>query len=114
MIGPQPVPRAHWSPLRVDGATGVDVKVLLSPPGLSIAMLRFAPGAGFPAHSAPFHVDVVCLEGAGFVLVGEDGYPFQGGQRIRWPANVAHRLWTDAEEMTTLMVELGTWDERVR
>ena len=110
MSGPEPVPRAEWSPLPVEGATDVDFKVLLPPPPPLIAMLHFARGGGFPAHSAPFDVDVVCLEGAGFVLVGDDSYPFRAGEWVRWPANTMHRLWTDSEEMTTLMVELGSWE----
>ena len=72
-------------------------------------MLRFARGGGFPAHAAPFDVDVVCLDGAGFVLVDRTSYPLHAGERIRWPADALHRLWTESEEMTTLMVELGTW-----
>jgi quercetin dioxygenase-like cupin family protein len=96
--------------LPIEGAEGVDLKVLLPPPPPLIAMLRFTTGGGFPAHSAPFDVEVICLEGAGFVLVGDDVYPFRAGERIRWPAGAMHRLWTDNEEMTTLMVELGSWD----
>jgi hypothetical protein len=26
---------------------------------------------------------------------------------VRWPKGVSHRLWTDGETMTTLMVERG-------
>ena len=74
-------------------------------------MLRFSRYGGFPAHSAPFDVDVVCLDGAGFVLVGEDSYPFHAGERVRWPAHTMHRLWTASEEMTTLMVVLGAWGD---
>jgi quercetin dioxygenase-like cupin family protein len=77
-------------------------------------MLRFSRDAGFPAHAAPFDIDVVCLDGAGFVLIGEASYPFRAGEYVRWPANAMHRLWTESEEMTTLMVELGSWDAPVR
>jgi len=109
MVGPQPVPRPDWSPLPLDGAVGVDGKVLL--PGLpALAILRFARNAGFPAHAAPFEVDIVCLDRAGFVLVGETTYPFHAGQRIRWPAHGLHRLWTESTEMTTLMIERGSWE----
>ena len=110
MAGPQPVPRPDWSPLPVEGAVGIEGKVLLSLPPPAIAMLRFAAGAGFPAHTAPFEIDVICLDGAGFVLVGEDPFPFRAGERVRWPTDVMHRLWTESDEMTTLMVELGSWE----
>jgi len=114
MRGPQPVPRPDWSPLPIEGAVGIVGKVLLPSPPPHIAMLKFSRNAGFPAHSAPFDVDVVCLDGAGFVLVGEDEHPFHAGELIRWPANVMHRLWTETDEMTTLMVELGSWDDPAR
>jgi hypothetical protein len=45
----------------------------------------------------------------GFVLVGQDSYPLSEGERIRWPAHVTHRLWTESDEMTTLMIEHGSW-----
>lgn len=73
-------------------------------------MLRFSRNAGFPAHTAPFDIDVVCLDGAGFVVVGEESYPLRAGEYVHWPANTMHRLWTESGEMTTLMVELGSWD----
>ena len=107
--GPERVPRPDWAPLPLEGAVGVEVKVLLPPPPPLIAMLHFSRGGFFPQHAAPFDVDVVCLEGAGFVLVDRDSYPIRAGERIRWPAHTQHRLWTESEEMTTLMVELGTW-----
>ena len=87
---------------------------MLPPPPPLVAMLRFSRGGGFPAHSAPFDIDVVCLDGEGYVLVGDDSYPFRAGERVRWPADAIHRLWTESEEMTTLMVELGSWDAPVR
>ena len=109
MTGPQPVPRPEWSALPIDGAVGIELKVLLDPPPVLIAMLRFSGDASFPAHAAPFDVDVVCLDGAGVVLVGEDTYPFRAGERVRWPANTMHRLWTESGGMTTLMIEHGSW-----
>ena len=108
--GPEPVPRPDWSPLPLEGAVGIEGRVLLPPPPPTIAMLRFRPNSGFPAHSAPFAVDVVCLEGSGFVLVGDESYPLRGGERVHWPPDIPHRLWTESSAMTTLMVELGTWD----
>jgi quercetin dioxygenase-like cupin family protein len=83
----------------------VEGKVLLRPPPLVIAMLRFAPGSSISEHQASMDVDVVCLDGAGFVSVGGEGFPFRAGEAIRWPAETMHRLWTETSEMTTLMVE---------
>jgi quercetin dioxygenase-like cupin family protein len=110
VAAPQSVPRPDWSRLPIEGAVGIEGKVLLRGSTVSIAMLRFVENAGFPGHSAPFDVDVVCLEGAGFVLVGEETFPLSAGQSVRWPADAMHRLWTESTGMTTLMVEHGSWD----
>jgi quercetin dioxygenase-like cupin family protein len=105
--GPVPVPRPEWSPLPRQGCVGVEAKVLLRSDELSLALLRFAPGATIDEHEARIDVDVVCVEGAGLVSVGEEQWPFAAGRTIRWPAGVLHRLWTEDETMTTLMVERG-------
>ena len=113
MTGPQPVPRPNWSPLPVEGAVGIEFKVLRPPPPPLIAMLRFDSRRGIPRHAAPFDVDVVCLDGRGFVLIGEDEYPFHAGEKVQWPAHALHRLWTGSDEMTTLMIEHGSWESPV-
>ena len=105
MSGPAPVPRPDWSQLPHEGCVGVDGKVLLRSATLILALLRFAPGGSIPEHEAPMDVDVVCLEGEGFVGVGEERFPFRAGESIRWPAGALHRLWTEGSEMKTLMVE---------
>lgn len=88
------------------GCVGVDGKVLLRRPGLSLALLRFGQQATIDEHSAPFEIDVICLEGEGHVSVSGAPHRFAAGQRITWPANEPHRLWTETGTMTTLMVEL--------
>jgi quercetin dioxygenase-like cupin family protein len=83
----------------------VDFRVLLRQPGLALAQLRLAPQATIEEHSAPFSIEVICLEGAGMVKIGELTHPLIGGQRVHWPAGVNHLLWTEGESMLTLMVE---------
>jgi quercetin dioxygenase-like cupin family protein len=101
----QHVPRPNWHPHAHPGCSGVDLKVLLHLDHLVLAMLRFRPGASIHEHAAPHDADVICLEGRGFTSL--DGQPaaLNAGQRIRWPASVPHRLWTEDGEMVTLMVE---------
>jgi len=74
-------------------------------PGLALAMLRFAEDATIHEHAAPFPIDVLCLEGRGWVSVDGEAAPLAAGQRVHWPANAMHRLWTDGSTMLTLMVE---------
>ena len=99
------VPRPNWEPLPFDGCTGVEGKLLLLSDGLLIATLRFAPHATIHEHSADFDIDVVCLDGAGYVSVGGAQSSFAAGQRVHWPPGALHRLWTDTQPMVTLMVE---------
>ncbi len=99
----EPVPRPEWSPL--PGGTNVDGKVLYRRNGVVLAVLRFGPNAGFPAHAADHAADVFCIEGRGVVSIGGESAAIQAGEWSHWPAGVEHRLWTDEHPMTTLMFE---------
>jgi quercetin dioxygenase-like cupin family protein len=75
------------------------------PPELFVSVLRFAPDATIHEHPDDLQVhEVICLEGSGFTSVGGETAPIRAGQRVTWPRGVPHRLWTEADEMTTLMV----------
>ena len=100
-----PVPRPEWSPVPHEGCRGVESKALLRLEYLGVAMLRFAPDGTIHEHPAPFPIDVVCLEGAGMTSLNGEAAPIRAGERVRWPADVAHRLWTEDSAMVTLMVE---------
>jgi len=102
---PQPVPRPDWSPLPWAGCINVDGRVLLVRDGLLLAMLRFAPAATIHEHAAGHEIDVICLEGEGFISIEDRVNSFAAGQWITWPADRVHRLWTADSGMITLMVE---------
>jgi quercetin dioxygenase-like cupin family protein len=99
------MPRPNWQPLNREGTVGVTGRVLLNRAAIVIANLRFAANATIDEHSAPFEVDVICLDGEGFVSVGDKSSAFRAGERVVWPAGVDHRLWTQGSAMETLMVE---------
>jgi quercetin dioxygenase-like cupin family protein len=99
------MPRVDWQPLLRPGAAGVAARVMLNRAGIVIAGLRLAPGATIDEHCAPFDIDVVCLDGQGFVSIGGESSPFSAGERVVWPAGINHRLWTAGCAMETLMVE---------
>jgi quercetin dioxygenase-like cupin family protein len=106
---PQPIPHAAWTPVPTPGCVNVEGKVLLVREGLALAILRFAPEATIHEHSADHDVDVVCLDGEGFISVEDRVNTFASGQWLTWPAGRLHRLWTADRGMITLMVErLGT------
>jgi quercetin dioxygenase-like cupin family protein len=102
---PQPIPRPAWDPVPRPGCINVDGKVLLVREGLAVAMLRFAPEATIDEHAADHEVDVICLEGEGFISVEDRVNTFSAGQSLTWPAGRVHRLWTAERGMVTLMVE---------
>jgi quercetin dioxygenase-like cupin family protein len=97
------VPRPDWAPL--PGAAGVDGRVLVREADFFVALLRFRSDATIDEHAGPNDTLVVCLEGEGFTSVGGVTKPLRESERVFWPANVLHRLWTDETTMKTLMVE---------
>lgn len=79
--------------------------MLLVRDDLVLAMLRFAPAATIDEHAAAFDIDVVCLEGEGYISVEDRVNTFAAGQWLTWPGGRLHRLWTGDHGMITLMVE---------
>ena len=106
MIEIEQVKQATWSPLPYEGCINVEYKSYLHRNGrVAIASLKFGQHATIHEHPADIDVDVICLAGEGFTSVSGDVAEIRAGQRVFWPAGQAHRLWTEATEMTTLMVE---------
>lgn len=83
----------------------MEVKVLLEDDHLLVAMLRFGPHGTIDEHPSHVDGDVVCLDGRGMTSVGGEHAPIRAGERVHWPADVPHRLWTEDSEMVTLMIE---------
>ncbi len=104
-MSPKDFPKGQWSPKLNDNAEGIDVRLLLRDRNLVIAQLRFETRAIFDAHTAPWDCHVLCLEGAGFVRVGDDTFNLVAGQTVFWPKRVMHQLWTDGSMMVTEMIE---------
>jgi len=101
----QPFKRPEWEPLAHAGCHGVDHNVLVAQGNFALALLRFAPNATIHEHPAAWPIDVYCLEGSGRFSLDGDVASIHAGECVRWPSNVAHRLWTEASTMMTLMVE---------
>jgi quercetin dioxygenase-like cupin family protein len=104
-VSAEPVPQPEWVPLARPGSHSVQAKVLLQQANLQIALLRFESQSTIDEHSAPHAIDVICLEGAGMFSIGGEVASLHAGERVQWPADRPHRLWTDAGTMLTLMVE---------
>jgi quercetin dioxygenase-like cupin family protein len=97
--------RPEWSPLPREGVVGVDGKVLGRAGSVFLALLRFGADSTIDEHSAPFEIDVFCLEGSGFDSIDGERRAVTAGDRLHWPAGKQHRLWTTDATMLTLMVE---------
>ncbi len=87
------------------GCVNVEGKVLLAREGLAVAMLKFDAEATLDEHAAAYDIDVVCLEGEGFISIEDRVWAFARGLTLTWPAGRVHRLWTAEHSMLTLMVE---------
>ena len=103
---PQSIPRPEWSPLPRSGCSNVQGKVLHKRAGLALAMLRFEPDGCIDEHAADFDIEVICLEGCGFISVDSQPSEFKANQSMLWPKGALHKLWTTTSAMTTLMVEI--------
>src|SRR3984893_19111820 len=95
------MPRPNWQPLNREGTVGVTGRVLLNRAGIVIANLKFAANATIDEHSAPYEVDVICLDGEGFVSVGGESFAIRAWASVFWTAGVDHRLWTHGGTMST-------------
>lgn len=98
-------PRPEWSDLPRPGCENVEFRVLLVKDDLAVANLRFRRNATIDKHDAPFNIDVICIAGSGFVLIGEDTFGIKEGDTVRWPKDKQHCLWTEDTEMETIMIE---------
>ena len=100
-----PIPRPGWDPLPGEGVVGVVGRVLVREESFFVAELRFAEQATIHEHPGERDTIVVCVAGEGFTSVADETSPIHEGQQVRWPRGIAHRLWTEASTMTTLMIE---------
>jgi quercetin dioxygenase-like cupin family protein len=105
MLRVERVPRPDWEPLPYEGCHGVEGRVLVREPDLLIALLRFTEDGTIHEHPGPNDTIVVCIEGSGYTSLAGETAPLAAGDRVDWPRDVTHRLWTEGSTMTTMMVE---------
>lgn len=106
MTDVSPWPGAGWTPVPRPGVAGVHSRLLDHTDGQQLlAQLRFDVNASIDEHDAPHPIDVYCLEGRGSASVDGEPVRIEAGERVRWPAGVMHRLWTEDSTMVTLMHE---------
>lgn len=97
--------KPDWRPLDRSGCKNVEVKVLVYEENhFAMSLLRFAPDGEIDEHPGDSRAEVFCLEGNGFVSVGDARSAFEPGQKAFWPKGVNHKLWTQDDEMQVLIV----------
>jgi quercetin dioxygenase-like cupin family protein len=79
MQEPVSVPRPEWSPVPHPGCVNVVGKVLLQRDGLTLAVLKFDAEGTSHEHAAPFEIDVICLEGEGYISIEDRIWTFRSG-----------------------------------
>lgn len=89
------------------GCTGIEAAILHHGDGVAVVELAFGPHGDMWEHSAGFPILCVVLEGQGRMRLGGQEVEVAAGQCHRWPAGVAHKLWTDGQPLRTLMIELA-------
>ena len=75
-------------------------------PDFFVSVLRFGRGSATQEHAderGRTH-EVICLGGTGFTSLGAEKAPIRAGERVTWPPGIVHGLWTEDDEMVTLMV----------
>ncbi len=101
----EPFKRPDWEPVPNDGCVNVEGRVLFFDETIGLALLRFGQHGKIHEHPGPNDTVVSCLEGHGYTTVGGEVAEIHSGERVYWPADVPHGLWTKDSTMTTLMCE---------
>ena len=104
-LEPQVIPLPTWTPVERPDVRGVEAVLLHRDASLLAVTLKFDANATIDEHTAAWDIDVVCLEGQGWVSVGADSAEIRAGEEVRCPQGEPHRLWTNGQEMRTLMLE---------
>ena len=55
-------------------------------------------------HAGHEAVLCVCVDGAGFVKVGDEISELVANQAVVWPVEKAHKVWTEKSSMTVLLI----------
>ena len=93
------------------GTTGVEAQVIHSDARGVAAELAFAPNGRIVPHENPNTTWFCVIEGAGFVIVGDERRPVVAGEAILWPAGVVHGAFTTTHPMRAFVIEYADADD---
>lgn len=93
------------------GTTGVEGQVIHGDARGVIAELAFRKGGRIEPHDNPNTTWFICIEGGGFVLVGDEERRVAAGEAVLWPAGLLHAAWTVHGPMRAFVVEFAGADD---
>jgi quercetin dioxygenase-like cupin family protein len=93
------------------GSVGVEGQVIHGDARGVIAELAFRKGGRIEPHDNPNTTWFICIEGGGFVLVGDEERRVAAGEAVLWPAGVTHGAWTVHGPMRAFVVEFAGSDD---
>jgi quercetin dioxygenase-like cupin family protein len=97
------------------GTSGVEGNVIHSDARGVVAELAFAPKGTIVPHDNPNTTWFIVIEGAGYVIVGDERRAVAAGDAVLWPAGVTHGAFTTRSPMRAIVVEFaGDSDAHLR
>jgi quercetin dioxygenase-like cupin family protein len=93
------------------GTTGVEGQVIHSDARGVVAELAFAPKGTIVPHENPNTTWFCVIEGAGYVIVGDERRAVVAGEAVLWPAGVTHGAFTTRSHMRAIVVEFACADD---
>lgn len=84
------------------GATNLLATPILSRP--LVVEHHYEPGGAMREHAAEEPILCVCIDGAGFVRVGDETSELRAHEAVVWPSGTTHTLWTAHRSMTVLLI----------
>lgn len=83
-------------PVQMDGATGCQVRWLVSKsdgaPNFAMRLFEVAPGGHTPKHHHPYEHEIYVLEGEGLVFQGDRPHPLRPGTTILVESDEIHQF----------------------
>lgn len=93
------------------GTVGLTGQVIFVDRRGLVSELAFGRKGRIHPHSNPNTTWFICIEGGGWVSVGEETARVYAGEAVLWPPGVLHAAWTDVTEMRVMMVEFTGADD---
>jgi quercetin dioxygenase-like cupin family protein len=103
MVTKIPFGESAWAPAPERwGCTNLDAAQVLSDP--SVVVHHYRPGGEMREHTGHDAALCVCVDGSGFVKVGNDEAELSAHQAVVWPKGQTHKVWTTHSSMTVLLI----------